>query len=496
MARSNQSTVAEMYAEWHSGYMHVNDQRLSTGRRLYVSSVLGGTAGGDGDSPENSLSTLQGAIDLCLAGDYDQIVVMPGHNEDLAAAGAIDTTGFDGIRIVGVGLGAARPTFTFSEVAATVLVASGNVTIENCIFVTAIADVVTMISVQGVDLHLKNCEFRPNVALTMETLTYITVGGGGANAADGFHLEDCRLFSPAAGATQAISISEVNDRVVIEESFMCHDGTAATVWSDQILTNILVKNNIIHSLQAGVHAIEFAAAATGQIVGNDLYGDTLGTILDPGSCFCNDNLEVDNIDVAAVPTPHITAGPFLSGAFDVGSIAADTLTAGHIAAGALTATEIADAALDAGTYANDVAIWRVAVGNWNFTDDATADPVTFTVFTVTGDVVVRCVGVCDVALAAGGVETIELGVAGATAAVIAQMADGNNLDAHEIWAAAAPSATAAQVLTTWSTTNNVVIPTGQDIIFTTGGGNNMTGGDLDFYCLWYPLSADGNVVAA
>ena len=384
-----------------------------------------------------------------------------------------------------------RQTFTFSEVASTVLVASGNVTFENCIFVTAIADVVTMISVQGVDLHLKNCEFRPNVALTMETLTYITVGGGGANAADGFHLEDCRLFSPAAGSTQAISISQVADRVIIEESFMCCDCTAATVWSDQILTNILVKNNIIHSLQAGVHAIEFGAAATGQIVGNDLYGDTLGTILDPGSCFCNDNLEVDNIDVAAVPTPHVTAGPFLSGAFDVGSIAADTLTAAHFAAGAFTATEIANAAFDAATYAPDVGEWRLAR-----TEYVNAHGMVFGAgydcFTVTGSVICKALGVCSTTLDSLGAPTISLGTATDVDALIA-VTLGMNLDVNEIWHDAAPAAVEADMITNWDSVHTVCISAGENIqldVLTA----DLTDIGINLYVLWAPLSANGNVV--
>lgn len=472
MARSNQTTYAEEYAEWHGGYMHVNDQRLSPGRRLYVSSVTGGTAGGDGDSPENPLSTIMGAIALAATGNYDQIVVMPGHVEALAVAGAIDTTGVAGLRIVGIGLGSDRPTLTFTETAATVLVASANVTFENFIFVTGIADVVTMVSVQGTDLHLKNCEFRPDVDLTMETLTYITVGGGGANAADGFWLESCRLFSPAAGQTQAVSLSEVNDRVVIEENFMCCDGTAAVVWSDQILTTVLVKHNVIHSLAAGVHALEFSAAATGVISNNHLYGDTLGTILDPGNCFCIGNLEVDAIDQSAVPTPGIAANPLLVNALD--------------------ASSIADGSFTGDEFENDAGVWRKALRQYSVGVDG-GTQIARAMFTVTGDVVVRCVATCGDALTAAGAPTIELGVAGNTACLIAQCADGRTLILDEIWHDATPTTTCEIV--DLPGVHNCILSNGQDIEFLIGG-NNLTAGIIDFYCLWYPLSADGNVVAA
>lgn len=493
MTRSNQTSHAELYAEWHGGYMHINDQRLSPGRRLYVSSVTGGTAGGDGDSPENPISTVAGAIALATTGDYDQIILMPGHVETLAAAGAIDTTGVDVLRIIGVGLGADRPTFTYTNVNATTLIASASVTIENCIFVTGLDNIVTMVSVQGTDFHLKDCEFREGAAL--ETLTYVTIGGGGANTADRCHVEGCRMFSPVAGSTQAISISEVQDSVIIEDNFMCHDGTAAVLWSDQINTNILVKNNTIHSLAAGVHAIEFTVATTGMIEGNHLYGDTLGTVLDPGSCWCMDNLEVDAIDQAAIPTPATTSGPFLTNAFDADAIAADTLTNAHIANDAITATEIANAAIDGPTFANDVGAWRVAISNYNFGDDGGAAPLTLTIFTVTDDVEVRVVAVCDDDLAAAAAPTIEVGVAGNTAVILAQVADGRTFDVDEIWTDAGISATACQLAATWPAAHNNVLSNGQDINFL-AQANNLTAGDIDFYCLWRPLSATGNVVAA
>ena len=490
MARSNQSTIAELTAEWHAGYMHVNDQSFSTGRRLYVSSVTGGTAGGDGDSPERPLSTIQGAIDLALAGDYDQIICMPGHVEDLTAAADIITTGADGVRIIGVGNGSDRPTLTFTEAAATITIDTTNVTFENMVFVTGIDSVVSMFTVLSTDFHLKNCEFRPGNAL--ETLIYVTVGGGGANAADGFWAEGNRMFSPVAGNTHGIAITEVNDRIVIENNFLCIDSTVGPVWSDQILTNVLVKDNTIHSLSAGICAVLFSAAATGLIVGNHLYGDTLGTILDPGSCFCNDNLEVDAIDQAAIPVPAIAAGPFLTNAFDADSIAADTLTADKIANNAIGATEIANGAIDGATFANDVGSWRRAISDYTFATDTGAQAA-YTVFTVTGDVEVRCVATCGDAITSAGAPTLELGVAGNTAVLIAQIVDGRDLITNEIWHDATPTTTCEIV--DLPTTHNCVLSNGQDIQFLIGNADT-TAGVIDFYCLWRPLSADGNVVAA
>ena len=152
------------------------------------------------------------------------------------------------------------------------------------------------------------------------------------------------------------------------------------------------------------------------------------------------------------------------------------------------------------TYIYDGAAWqlgpgpggmRVAVGNYNFTDDAGAQGA-FTIFTITGDVLLQVFGICDVALTSGGAATIELGVTGNTAALIAQ-ATATELILDEIWHDATPTATVEQIDIDGA--RMFVVAGGRDAIFTIGAAD-LTAGDIDFYGLWRPLSADGLVVPA
>ena len=145
---------------------------------------------------------------------------------------------------------------------------------------------------------------------------------------------------------------------------------------------------------------------------------------------------------------------------------------------------------DADSYAANVGQWRTAIGNYNFTDD-TGVAAAYTIFTVTGDVIVRVFGVCDVALTSGGVATIELGVSGNTAVLLAQ-ATATDLILNEIWHDASPTTTVEQVNLTG---RDFIVTGGQDVILTIGTAD-LTAGDVDFYALWIPLSTDGNVVAA
>ena len=139
----------------------------------------------------------------------------------------------------------------------------------------------------------------------------------------------------------------------------------------------------------------------------------------------------------------------------------------------------------------NVGIFRAAIGNYNFTDD-TGAAAAYTIFTVTGDVMVHVFGLCQVLMDSGGAATIEVGIAGNTAAIIAQTT-ATDLDAYETWQDAVPEANPGNVVTALGA--YFVIANGADIILTVGAAD-LTAGDCDFHAFWMPLSVDGNVVAA
>lgn len=144
---------------------------------------------------------------------------------------------------------------------------------------------------------------------------------------------------------------------------------------------------------------------------------------------------------------------------------------------------------DIDSYAWNVGQWRTAVGNYNFTDDGGAQGA-FTIFTVTGDVYVQIFGLCQVLMDSGGAATIELGITGNTAALIAQTT-ATDLDAYETWQDAGPEANPGAVPLD---ARGFVIANGADVILTVATAD-LTAGDVDFVCRWWPISTNGSVVA-
>lgn len=135
---------------------------------------------------------------------------------------------------------------------------------------------------------------------------------------------------------------------------------------------------------------------------------------------------------------------------------------------------------------------RIAIGNWNFTDDGGANPSTHNILTVTGDVMMVVFAICkDTITTSGGTPTIELGVSGNTARLIQKIVDARDVAANEIWHDADVDATIETLDLPISYTH--VISNGQDVIFTIGGAA-ITAGELAFYILWSPLSTNGSVV--
>jgi len=119
--------------------------------------------------------------------------------------------------------------------------------------------------------------------------------------------------------------------------------------------------------------------------------------------------------------------------------------------------------------------------------DGTGDPATL--FSVSGTVLLRLLAVCETSIVGAG--TIEVGITGDTASIIAQIADAEDLDVGEIWHDATPD----KKVELSSVLVENVLANGSDVIQTVGTAN-LTAGAIRYTAIWYPLSASASVVAA
>jgi len=120
--------------------------------------------------------------------------------------------------------------------------------------------------------------------------------------------------------------------------------------------------------------------------------------------------------------------------------------------------------------------------------DGTSDPTTL--FTVTGDVLVRMYAVCTTTIVGAG--KIEVGLTGNTAEILAQVQDTSTIAANDIYLDATVNDVRGATFS--DVPASVLAINGSDIIETLTVAN-LTAGELYYVCLWRPITPDGNVVA-
>jgi hypothetical protein len=115
------------------------------------------------------------------------------------------------------------------------------------------------------------------------------------------------------------------------------------------------------------------------------------------------------------------------------------------------------------------------------------------IFTVTGLVYAQVIAVCPTISLVGNSATIEVGITGDTAIFLPQET-ATQIDAGQIWVNDAANST--YIIAGGETAAAGNLPEyllyGNDIILTVGTAN-ITAGELDFYCIWRPISSDADV---
>ncbi|KKL60139.1 hypothetical protein LCGC14_2208340, partial [marine sediment metagenome] len=261
------------------------------------------------------------------------------------------------------------------------------------------------------------------------------------------------IAEETAGSDQAIRLDTTSEAKIIGCSFTGDYTDACIVGEGALGKGIEILDNTFYNSDTTLGAaINLGQAFTGLIARNDMSTAAAvapDTLLDPGSCGCSKNTASTGVDNNAVPVPVTGIAPWR--------------TVTHVSA-----------VFDGGTT------------NAHGDENGTGDP--YTIFTVTGHVEVRVVGLCNTSLV--GAATLEVGVAGNTAKMIAQIANTTTLDDGDVWTDAGTEAGAD----VWPEEEQV-INDGADIIETTGTAD-ITAGQIDYVCLWRPLEAGAFVVAA
>ena len=247
-------------------------------------------------------SSVNAAMDACVAGRGDVILCMPNHAETISAATSmvIDVAG---VSVIGLGSGGNRPVFTYSATAGTIELDADNTRLSNVILRSSISAVVKGINVDAENVRIDN--IRMDWEETGDDfVTMIDI-----DAVNGTVIENCQLIAEdAAGCSEAIRLDDC-DHVVIRKNHIYGDFTdSAIVGEGAAGANLLIEGNTIYNSDTTAgYVIDLNVTFTGIISKNDcgtLFATAPETAFDPGSCLCIENYVCNAVDEsgALVPT--------------------------------------------------------------------------------------------------------------------------------------------------------------------------------------------------
>tara|TARA_Y100000310_G_scaffold152539_1_gene152022 strand:+ start:6475 stop:7404 length:930 start_codon:yes stop_codon:yes gene_type:complete len=241
------------------------DDLLTTGDVFHVDSGHTNTSDGNaGTHPSYPKATIDSAIDATTASNGDIIMVSPGHTETISGATSL-VPDVAGVKIIGIGHGADRPTLTFSAAGSNIPISAASVVMKNFLITnTGTIDVTAGITITASDCLIENVEFRES-ATTSQFIEGVLVSNA---AADRTHIRGFKFIGLAGDAgNAAISTTAATDDCVIEDFHIV--GTFAEGGIDNVdaaAVRLVIQRGLIdqsHSTQD--ECISVHASSTGFI---------------------------------------------------------------------------------------------------------------------------------------------------------------------------------------------------------------------------------------
>lgn len=223
-------------------------------------------------------TTLNAALAQCRSGAGDVVIALPGHAENIASANAITSSLVAGTKIIGLGSGADRPTFTWTAALSSLLLNKANVVIDNCVLqlatapgTTTAATVAAPITVSAAGCSITNCYINFGIDADQIVTNGITTTAAGTdfvfsnNYCVSATTAECTSFLKLVGA----------DRCVLRNNYIAGATSSAAVglllFATTASVDIYSANNVIINRKASSAAAVTGLAAVSGFSRDDTY---------------------------------------------------------------------------------------------------------------------------------------------------------------------------------------------------------------------------------
>lgn len=237
----------------------------------FIGNILN-TFQNDEDGVARVHTTIDAAINSCVANRGDVIYVLPGHTEAVTATSiACDIAG---VSIIGLGSGSLKPTLTFAATDSTVNVAAANCIFKNLRITAAVGDVVTAFLHATAAQNTQYIDIEFFATSTFNFINCYTLGA--ANISDGCRWERNYLRTADAGQLALCVTAAAHNDLKFYDNYVVHAAAAAGLLTAGAvnLLGLDVRRNFVQTGQTdgavGVLVITTSTASSGRITDNDM----------------------------------------------------------------------------------------------------------------------------------------------------------------------------------------------------------------------------------
>jgi hypothetical protein len=252
------------------------------GRVFWVGNASG-LPSGNGSSPDYPFSTVAKALAKCVSGRGDIVYVLQGHTESFTSA----TTWSELVastKIIGLGTGTERPTFTLAAAGAVITVTKANVMIRNCRFLaagpagTTAITVANPLAITAAGFQLIDNDIECGIDADQLATNCITASA----AADDMTISGNNIHGAASSVITTILVTTgAVDRLKIINNYMRADAGASGFLLDlsnaAILENDIIGNTFANITASSTAVIKPHATSTGMVLSNIFMTQDAGT---------------------------------------------------------------------------------------------------------------------------------------------------------------------------------------------------------------------------
>lgn len=246
------------------GVFTIADIEQHPGEIYFVDSTAAGAGAtlGHGGNPDKPFSSIAYAFSSDVLAAGDTVYVMPNHAEAISAAGTI-TADIAGVRVIGLGWGAKRPTLTWTATDGTIAVSATSVEFKNFLTRVTIDEVVSMWNWTGAWGVMDAVDFRLAEAAEEAIQFLLTTSG-----ASDLTVRNCSHYQATASASNAQWLKVLGARSVIEDNViqlaMTNNSASIVIDNSAAAADLTIARNRITVISAGAIAISCHGSSTGQ----------------------------------------------------------------------------------------------------------------------------------------------------------------------------------------------------------------------------------------